>query len=235
MKKYAIIPAGGTGSRAGTEMPKQFIELLGIPMLWWAIKAFHDEDPDTKIIVALHPDYFNEFERLSLSLPTSLRDIEVTVVPGGKDRGESVANALARIPEDEDCIIGVHDAARPLIDRATITAGWECGEKYGAAVPCVPATDSLRVITDTSRKESKMVDRSMYMAVQTPQVFTGELLRRAYKLDSRPEFTDDASRVEALGINVALYEGNPGNIKVTNPQDFKIAELLLADRNGIVF
>ena len=224
MKKYAIILAGGEGHRAGGKLPKQFVELLGIPILWWSVIAFHKEDPQTEITVVVHPGFFDDYDILHSELPEDVKNIPVRVVAGGRSRGESVANGLLGLEEKEDSLIAIHDAARPLVTTGMIKAGWECALKNGAAVPCIPVTDSLRELTDG---KSVSVDRSRFVAVQTPQVFKSKILYDAYGLEEHPGFTDDASRVEASGTDITLYDGRPDNIKVTNPSDFVLAETLL--------
>ncbi len=233
MKRYAIIVAGGVGRRAGSELPKQFVRLLGIPMLWWSVRAFHDYDPETGIIIVLHPDFIQDFETLVLAhLPEADRKIPFKLVAGGRDRLESVANGLASIPLEErsESLVAVHDAARPMLSTSMVGRAWEKGLSAGASVPVVPVTDSLRQVDATS---SHAVDRSAFRAVQTPQVFRSSLLVDAYSKigDLRSCMTDDASVAEAAGYSVALFEGDPANIKVTNPIDFKIAALLLENRS----
>ena len=225
MKKHALIMAGGVGRRAGTPEPKQLQTLCGLPMLWHSVRAFHSEDTDTEIVIVMHPDYFDRWDELASTLLTPAdREINYRLVAGGKDRGESVANGLNSISCDIDSLVAVHDAARPMVTVEMIARGWAEAAKHGACVPVVPVTDSLR---EVSGQESRAVDRSRFVAVQTPQVFRGDILRDAYALPSSPVYTDDASRVEACGVKVALYEGEPSNIKVTNPMDFAIAEALL--------
>ncbi|MDE6409206.1 MAG: 2-C-methyl-D-erythritol 4-phosphate cytidylyltransferase, partial [Muribaculaceae bacterium] len=127
-----------------------------------------------------------------------------------------------------ETFIAVHDAARPLVRASLISRGWRKGREEGAAIPVIPMTDSLRELTSDG---SVALDRSRYVRVQTPQVFRGDWLKDAYSGLLRPEMTDDASVVEEAGVKVALYEGSETNIKVTNPLDFKIAELLMKE-NG---
>lgn len=216
--------AAGEGRRAGGELPKQFVKLLGIPALWWSVSAFHKNDPDTEIIIVLHPGFFDDFDILHAELPDKLKDIRFRLAAGGRTRAESVANGLMCIRDSEDALVAVHDAARPMITPDMIGRGWECAVRNNTAVPVVPVTDTLRRL---EAEGSVTVDRSRFVSVQTPQIFKADLLHRAYRLEDRVEFTDDASRVEALGINISLYEGMADNIKVTNPMDFTIAEALL--------
>ena len=224
MKKYAVIVAGGEGTRLGGGLPKQFRALLGKPVLWWSLKAFYDEDPETRLRVVLHPDYFDEWKALMDSLPEEER-YRHDVVAGGKSRTESVKNGIEAIPASEDILIAIHDAARPLADVGMIARGWAAAFESGGAVPAIPVTDSLRQI---SGRESKAVDRSEYVAVQTPQVFRSNLLKEAYARQPEAVFSDDASAFEAAGWKPVLFEGSSVNMKITNPGDIEIAALLLS-------
>lgn len=222
MEKYAVIVAGGEGTRLGGGLPKQFRKLGGRPVLWWSLRAFHSEDPSTKLRVVLHPGYFEEWEKLFHTLPEDER-YDHEVVAGGKSRTESVKNGIDSIKASEDVLIAVHDAARPLVSPDMITRGWEAAIA-GGAVPAIPVTDSLRHL---ERDGSRAVDRSEYVAVQTPQVFKANLLKRAYAINDKAVFSDDASAFEAAGLTPVLFAGSPLNMKVTNPGDMEIAELLL--------
>lgn len=230
LRKYALVMAGGEGRRAGAEMPKQFVRLLGIPMLWWSVMAFHEEDPSTEISVVMHPGFFDDYDIMLSELPRAVRGIGVRLVAGGRSRGESVANGILALSDSRDALIAVHDAARPLVTPALIHAAWECAAAQGSAVPVCSVTDSLR---ELSADDSVAVDRSRFVSVQTPQTFRADILHAAYRLPDRPEFTDDASRVEACGRHVTLCDGIPENMKVTNPSDFAVAETLLKIRKGV--
>lgn len=221
--KYAIIVAGGVGSRSGDSLPKQFHDIGGHPMLWWTLKAFEAENKDTKLIVVMHADYIDLWNKAaSADCP------EHIVVPGGATRTASVAAGLAVVPEDIDGLVAVHDAARPLASPELIRESWRHAAEFKAVVPAVPVSDSLRKGT---KENSHSVDRSRFFAVQTPQVFDIQLLKEAYKSAAKSKgvsFTDDASVVEWYGKSVRLFDGDPRNIKVTYPGDFKIAaEILL--------
>ena len=222
-EKYAIIVAGGVGSRSGDSLPKQFHEILGRPMLWWSLKAFHDENPDTRIIVVMHSDYIDLWnEKSGADCPRHL------TVAGGNTRTASVAAGLSLIPDEASGLVAVHDAARPLVTQRIISDGWLCAEAHGAAVPGVPVSDSLRKGTPA---ENHSVDRSEYFAVQTPQVFDIKLLKTAYEAAGRTHgvaFTDDASVAEWHGHSIRLFDGDPANIKVTYPGDFRIAAEMLS-------
>lgn len=225
MKKYAIILAGGSGMRAGGDVPKQFQTLEGIPMLWWSVRAFHKEDENTHIRLVMNPGFFDLWDIIYRELPEEDRKIPVTLVCGGRSRLESVKNGIMEIPAEEDALIAVHDAARPLVDYRMINEGWRVASEKRAAVPAVPVTDSLRRIGADGFSEA--VARKDYVAVQTPQVFRCDILKSAYALPLNDTMTDDASVVEASGVTVTLFEGNTRNIKVTNPLDMDIASLLM--------
>ena len=221
MKKYAIIVAGGSGSRFGSTIPKQFIPLAGTPILMHTIKAFYDSDPTTEIIVALPSEHLTLWGDLCASHKFT---IEHKTVEGGANRFESVRNALFTIT-DTDCIVAVHDGARPLVSTEVIATSYDTAERCGTAVPVVPVTDSIRQL---DRDGSHNVNRDTLVAVQTPQTFRIEILKDAYSAAYSPMFTDDASVVEFRGMNVTLYPGDVNNIKITHPMDIKTAEWILA-------
>lgn len=223
VKKYAVIVAGGSGTRLGGDLPKQFQSLNGKPVLWWSMKAFHDEDPYTEIILVLNRYFIDIWAKLSEALPPETQ-FRHEIAIGGASRTESVKNGILTIPASEDVLIAVHDAARPLVTVDMIREGWEAAMRHGAAIPSVPVTDSLRHI---DAEGSTAVDRKDYVAVQTPQVFSAKVLKSAYEANPAAVFTDDASAVEACGLKPVLFNGSPRNMKVTNPGDLQIAALFL--------
>lgn len=222
-----MIVAGGSGSRMGGGIPKQFRSLCGRPVLWWSMKAFHDENPKTRIILVLPKEFITLWQDFYSSLPEE-EQYEFKAVEGGKSRFESVRNGLDEIKISENVLIAVHDGARPLVSGNIISKGWEFAEKNGAAIPVIPVVDSLREITSEG---SFSVDRSKFMAVQTPQVFKASVLQDAYNKAGKEIFTDDASVVENAGQKISLFEGSADNIKITNPKDMAIAGLLMG-KNG---
>lgn len=208
-------------------MPKQFQTLLGIPLLWWSVRAFHREDPSAEITVVLHPGFFDWWDIMVGDLPAADRAIPVRLVAGGKDRPHSVANGIHGIESGEDVYIAVHDGARPVVSVDLIRRGWEAAAEHRAVFPACPVTDSLRE-KNPDGDGSRPVDRSRFMAVQTPQVFRADILKSTYvQAEGIGSFTDDASLVEACGVRTMAYPGDPANMKVTNPMDFKVAETLL--------
>ncbi len=223
MRKYAIIVAGGGGQAHWRCPPKQFRMLAGFPMLYWSMRAFREEDPSTALILVLHRDFITLWNELSLGIPESQR-IPHQIVSGGETRTASVVNGLDLVDDGEQTLVAVHDAARPLVSPEMIARGWDALRDCRGAVPVVAVTDSLRKIDSEG---NRAVDRSNYVAVQTPQVFHAKSLKQAYELNPGAVYSDDASALEASGLQVVLFEGSPRNMKVTNPGDLEIAELFI--------
>lgn len=213
--------AGGSGTRLGSEIPKQFLPLKGYPMLWWSLRAFNLQDPNTKIILVLPEDFIDMWAEIDSNLVD--QKIPHSVIKGGTSRTESVRNGLSLISE-LDSLVAIHDAARPLVSIDLITRGYETAKKLGNGIPCVDLTDSIREISEVG---SKAVDRSKFKAVQTPQVFNTRVLKESYDGFKDTSFSDDAAVVENAGLKIHIFEGDKKNMKVTNPGDLEIASLLL--------
>lgn len=219
MKRFAIIVAGGNGSRMQSELPKQFIPVGGKPILMRTIEQFTAADKNINIILVLPKEQINYWQELQIE---HAFEVPVTVSEGGPTRFYSVKNGLACITEPG--LVAVHDGVRPFVSVSTILLGFQAAADFKAAIPVIDVVDSVRKV---SGEASVAVNRSDYRLVQTPQVFQLELLRKAYEQDYSAVFTDDASVVEALGQSIHLYEGNRENIKLTTPFDLRLAELLL--------
>lgn len=243
IKKFAIILAGGEGHRFGGSTPKQFAPLKGRTVLWWAMKRFLNEDPDTSIIVVMHPGMFDDFDIMMDSLPEEDR-IPNILCCGGRSRSESVANGLIAVRDllsesglseiPSDCIVAIHDAARPLVSETLIRRGWTMAVPGTGAIPVVKPVASLRKIkTEEDNKalfydsDSMPVDRSEYAEVQTPQFFTAKDIFDAYIPPLPDNMTDDASLAQLKGVKIILFEGEYTNIKITNPLDSIIAEAII--------
>lgn len=221
MEKYVIIVAGGKGLRMGGDIPKQFIPIHGKPVLMRTIEAFYAYDSQINIILVLplaHQAYWKELcEKYKFSLPYRMAN-------GGETRFHSVKNGLDLIPSSEG-IVGVHDGVRPFVSQEVIKECYEQARLFQAVVPVTDVVETVRHILENG--ESETVPRSQYKLVQTPQVFTVNLLKKAYSQAYSSLFTDDASVVEHLGMKVHLVSGNRENIKLTTPFDLKVAEVLL--------
>lgn len=218
-RNNVIIVAGGKGLRMGSELPKQFIPIGGRPVLMRTIEAFYIFDKDINIILVLpvsHQDYWRQL----------CRDYKFTIVhkiaDGGETRFHSVKNGLSLI---ENGLVGVQDGVRPFASQEMIKGCYDAAKLYRAAIPVVNSTDSLREMIDEG--QSRIIDRSKIRLVQTPQVFHADILKKAYETDYKDTFTDDASVVEASGINIHLVEGEVTNVKITTPLDLKIGEVIL--------
>ena len=222
--KYAIIVAGGSGSRFGSTLPKQFNPLRGEPMLMQTIRAFFNYDNAIQIIVALPSEYTSLWMDLCKQYNFTIKH---SVVEGGETRFDSVKNALELI-EDLDGFVAVHDGARPLVTTQVIKTGFDTSDSCDTAIPVVPVTDSIRQL---DRNGSHSVNRDSFVAVQTPQVFQSRLIKEAYNTTYSPTFTDDASVIEYRGHELTLYNGDVDNIKITHPADLKIAEMILSERD----
>ena len=217
--RYAIIVAGGTGSRMGSKLPKQFIMLQGIPVLGRTLLRFLSFDPNIKVVVVVHPDFVDYWRLTSeaLSLP------EHTIIAGGETRFHSVQNGLNAI-DAEHGIVAVHDAVRMFVSNETLQRCFDTAAELGTAVPVMPVVDSLR---HYDGERWRHAERNKFLAVQTPQCFSIDLLREAYYEDYSPNFTDDASVVESIGFEINIIEGNQENFKLTNRIDLLVAEAIL--------
>ena len=224
-----IIVAGGSGRRAGGARPKQFAFLAGMPVLARTINNFAEAMPGAEIVAVLPEQHIEFWNNLAARFDVAPH----TVAAGGAERFDSVRNGLAALTSDPE-LIAVQDGVRPLGSVGMIRRVAEAAARHGAAVPVVEPVDSFRETEGEPNAEgivpSRIVDRRRLRIVQTPQVFRADILRRAYAAEYRAEFTDDASVVEAAGHPVCLAEGERGNLKLTTPEDFTIAEALIAAR-----
>lgn len=219
MKLYAVIVAGGSGTRMGTDIPKQFLELAGKPVLMHTIERFLTFSNSIHIITVLPGEYLEFWDQLKKKYTFTLPHI---IVRGGETRFISVRNGLEYV--DDDALVAVHDAVRPLVSIGTIKRCFETAGEYGNAIPVISPSDTLRIVNE---ENSKPVDRLLVKQIQTPQVFHSRLLKKAYCQSYLPEFTDDATVLEKTGEKIRLVDGNRENIKITNPEDLIIAQHLL--------
>lgn len=224
MRKLTIIVAGGSGTRMGASVPKQFLPLGGRPVLMRTIEAFLAV-PDMRVVLVLPAAQTQTWRGLC-------RDhgfvADYDIANGGATRFESVRNGLALQKGEE--LIGVHDGVRPLVTPQFIGRLFADAEAFGSAIPALPSVESVRILMPdgTSRAE----DRSKVLMVQTPQVFRSSILLKAYGQPYTPLFTDDASVVESDGAHVHISEGLKGNIKLTTPDDMLSVEALLSHVGG---
>ena len=217
-----IVPAAGSGERLGAGVPKALAPLAGEPILAHAVRSLVAE-PRLGLIVLACPDGLEE--QMAALAAAQSRGVPVVAVTGGATRAASVAAALAVVPEDVAVVL-VHDAARCLVPLEVVAAVIDAVRAGApAVVPGTPVVDTIRALE--AGGGSHTVDRSLLRAVQTPQGFDAEVLRRAHAAGSS-EATDDAGMVEALGLPVTLVPGHPRAFKVTTAQDLVLAEALVA-------
>lgn len=221
MKKAAILVAGGRGTRMGGDLPKQFLELNGQPILMHTLEAFYQVDPQIKLILVLPADqlvFWKQLvERLNFAVPHQ-------AVIGGESRFQSVRNGLKAVPFSEG-LVAIHDGVRPFVSQDVIIKSFEVALQNGSAVPVIALKDSIREIFPQGKSEFR--DRQRYRLVQTPQTFQLSKIREAFLTPESDRFTDDATVYEYQGWEVCLIDGNPENIKITTPEDLDYAAYLL--------
>ena len=222
MKQYAVIVAGGSGSRMNSEIPKQYLPINGLPVLMHTIKAFYNYNNALSIIVVLPPNDLKLWEELCDAYQFKL---PIQVTSGGTTRFQSVRNGLDKVGPDG--VVAIHDGVRPIVNKEIIAASFEIAALHGSAIAAVRLKESIRV---TDKDQTKTADRSKYRIIQTPQTFQVRIIKEAYQIQEDPQFTDDASVLEKSGHKISLFEGSYKNIKITTPEDLIIAEAFLKNR-----
>lgn len=221
MKKYAIIVAGGSGTRMGVSLPKQFMLLKDKPVLYYTLKTFLESFEDLQIILVLPVDYTDMGQEI---IDAYFDKDRIRITAGGDTRFQSVKNGLALV-EDES-IIFVHDGVRCLVTNELIHRCYTQAVETGTAIPAIVSKDSIRLITEEG---SDAFDRNKVMLVQTPQTFHSKILLPAFQIDYKDKFTDEATVAEAYGMKVSLVEGEENNIKITRPVDLLFAESIVSN------
>lgn len=220
VQRIGIIVASGTGSRMSSEIPKQFLQLLGKPIIIYTIEKFLSVT-DCHVILAFSKDGLIFWEEIKNQY---LLDYDrISIVVGGDTRFQSVKNALNSV-NSPDAVVAIHDGVRPFIDSSIILKSFSEAEIYGSAVVCVNSKDSVRLLNDAG---NQLLERSKVKLVQTPQTFKLNVLRKAYNTEFNEAFTDDASVVEYAGLSIHLIEGSYSNIKITTPEDLLVGEIIL--------
>ena len=224
MKYFAVIVAGGSGARMQTEIPKQFLLLNRKPVIMHTISAFFASPQKPEILVVLNKQHFGLWENLCEQY--SFR-IKHQLIAGGSTRFDSVKAALDLI--EEEAIIAIHDAVRPLIDPEIIAEAFEMALQKGNAVVAVPSKDSVRLQTENGKSQS--LKRNDVFLVQTPQTFQSNIIKKAYEQPYDEHFTDDASVAERNGEQINLLPGDQDNFKITFPTDLRVAEMILNEKS----
>jgi len=211
--KYALIVAGGSGTRMKSDVPKQFLDLHGNPIIIKTILQFLKADKAIKLVVVLPASHLSYWESLSIDYPF-ISSIKVAL--GGASRTESVKSGLRSIPDKG--LVAIHDAVRPFVTAEIINKSYESAAQNGSGVTAVALKDSIREVLDDNRSIAR--NRDHFMLVQTPQTFQITQIKKAY-LGVDGDFSDDATVYENANNKVFLVEGSYANIKITTPEDLR--------------
>lgn len=220
MNRYAVIVAGGSGSRMGTDTPKQFLPIGNAPILMHTIKRFFTSADLVNIVLVLPEEQGERWHQLCSKYSFSIPHL---IVFGGKTRFQSVRNGLNSIGDTEG-VVAIHDGVRPFISKRVIEEAFQVAKDKGNAIASVEMKDSIRML---DKKGSKTVNREDFRIVQTPQTFLLSQIRDAFHKAKTDLFYDDASVAEQAGYKIQLIEGSYENIKITTPEDLAMAEAIL--------
>lgn len=220
-----VIAAAGQGSRMGKKINKQFLDLLGKPILYHTIKSFLDWERSIELSIVLNPNEIEYFKKNLLPLFPKNKNIKL--IAGGQSRKESVNNGLKSFSEVVRYVI-IHDGARPLLKKELIEKTYQAVKKYGAVSCGVKVKDTIKLVEDSFSKET--LNRDKLRAIQTPQAFELDLIKKAHSNYHAEKALDDASLVEKLGKKVYIVDGDYNNFKITTPEDLKPAEIILKER-----
>ena len=217
--EHALIVAGGKGTRIKSQVPKQFIELKGKPILLHTVEAFLKYSANVNIILVLPEDDFDKWKDITKKFSFAK---SIILQKGGESRFQSVKNGLSKI--NGEGLVAIHDGVRPLVSPDIIGASFRLAAVHKSAVAAVRLKESIRI---TDQDNTKAVDRSKFRLIQTPQTFEVSLIKKAYEIKEDASLTDDASVAERSGHLISLFEGSYRNIKITTEEDLLIAEALL--------
>ena len=221
--------AAGSGTRMGSELPKQFLEINGRPVLRQTMEVFLEACPDISIVTVLPQSYIDYWKDYCLKNSFTYPQV---IVQGGFTRFHSVRNALDRIPDG--AVVAVHDGVRPLVSVSLIRDIFLKAETAPAVIPVIPCIDTMKVLASgelgLKAVPGQHVDRSLLYGAQTPQVFHSELIKAAYSLPYDTSFTDDASVVEKYGKSLSYVDGERLNIKITTREDLLLAAAVMSLR-----
>lgn len=225
-REYALIVAGGKGTRIKSKVPKQFLELNGKPVLLHTLEAFYRYSEKINVILVLPEDDFQTWKSICEKYKFHKN---IILQKGGESRFQSVKNGLAKIDgdaclPDRQGLVAIHDGVRPLVSEDIIGASFRLAAVHQSAVAAVRLKESIRM---TDQDNTKAVDRSRFRLIQTPQTFQVQLIKKAYEIKEDPSLTDDASVAERAGHVISLFEGSYENIKITTSEDLIVAEALL--------
>ncbi len=221
-KEYALVVAGGKGTRINSKTPKQFLELDGLPVLMHTLLAFYAYSEHITMILVLPEDDLQTWHSLCSQYKFTR---PLILQKGGETRFQSVKNGLQRI--EGDGLVAIHDGVRPLVSEDIIATSFRLATIHQSAIAAMPLKESIRMM---DHDNTRAVDRSKYRLIQTPQTFRVSLIKKAYEMQEDLSLTDDASVAENSGHVISLFEGSYENIKITTTEDLVIADALLKAR-----
>jgi 2-C-methyl-D-erythritol 4-phosphate cytidylyltransferase len=221
-KEYALVVAGGKGTRIQSSTPKQFLPLNGLPVLMHTLQAFYNYSEKISIVLVLPETDMEYWHSLCKQYDFT---IKLTLQTGGETRFQSVKRGLEKIQEEG--LVAIHDGVRPLVANNTIAESFRLANVHQSAIAAVRLKESIRV---TEHDITQAVDRSKFRIIQTPQTFKISLIKKAYEMQEDLSLTDDASVAERAGHRISLFEGSYENLKITTAGDLIIAEALLKTR-----
>ncbi len=222
MKKFAVIVAGGSGSRMNNAIPKQFLLLNGKPVLYYPINTFLKAYDDLQVVLVLPEEYSAAGKEI---VDAFFDHSRIKIAFGGRTRFHSVQNGLQLV--NEESIVFVHDAVRCMVSVGLVQRCYAAAVENGSAIPVIDCKDSVRLVTEEG---NEVLERNTIKLVQTPQTFHSKILLPAFNIDYKDKFTDEATVVEAFGLKVKLVEGEENNFKITRPVDMVVAERLIGER-----
>ncbi len=222
MQKIAIITAGGSGTRMGSSIPKQFLLLNQKPLLYYTLSAFVEAFHDIQFVLVVPQDYWLAAEQLIKDMNL---ENQTKIVVGGVTRFHSVQNGIRTITTS--AVVFVHDGVRCLVSSDLIKRCYDQTIQMGSAIPAVASVDSIRIVANQTHAT---IDRDRVKIIQTPQTFLSAPLIKAFEQTYHANFTDEATVMEAAGETVHLIEGEYSNLKITRPNDLIIANTIISDR-----
>jgi 2-C-methyl-D-erythritol 4-phosphate cytidylyltransferase len=223
MEEFAVIVAGGSGTRLKSKLPKQFIEIGSLPVLMHTINQFRSYSPAIQIILVLPENQITTWQALCEKHHFSIENLNL--VKGGDSRYQSCKNGISSINAPA-AIVAIHDGVRPFVSKEVIKKGFDLAKTKGTAICCIECKDSARYLDEINNTNSSLI-RSRIRLIQTPQIFDLNILKKSYLGSELDIFTDDASVVEYAGFPINLFEGEPVNIKITTADDLIWAEIFL--------
>jgi 2-C-methyl-D-erythritol 4-phosphate cytidylyltransferase len=222
MKIFVIIPSGGSGKRASSSLPKQYLQFNGKELIAYTLEVFQNCDMIDEIVISAQKDFSKLLEEIKEKYSfTKLTKI----VEGGEERQYSVFNALQSLNASDEDLIIVHDAVRPLLQQDILMNAIETAKQFGSAVVAIKAKDTLIQGNDSI---ISYVDRKEYYYAQTPQIFKYKILLEAMKKAEEEKFlgTDESMLVHRMGNEIKIVDGSSLNFKITNKDDIKLFQII---------